>query len=297
MNGPIRVGRNNPKPTPCHKSLDRVRNKAMAMVEVSAAHYVDEKNERGWGYPHYTDLPEFGWDLALFDYVSKRREAGYKLLGLWEPGGIYYPKTNENMGYFNYNISAKTWTKKMVLSWTDPKHGGFLAKLRDIDMEPMFYFNANENLDRLVDDVAWVRSALGVHIFGLDAFSWIVHTDVNKATAVINALRADSRTEDATFITEGQLPLALSDADRRFFLTNLAQLELARGGKDKKASDDTNLTRILPVVDDGLVKNPVRFVMCHGSDWQAGDLENVYQFMRASGCQPCDWRDAPLDWK
>jgi hypothetical protein len=288
---PIRVGRNNKKPV-AHKSLDRVRGRAMAKIEVSGQHYVDDFNPGGWGHPHYHRLPEFGWDLAMFDTAKKYREAGYKLLGLWEPAGIYYELPDDKMGYFNYKIQEGSWNDRMRLSWRD-----FLAKLRGIDMEPVFYFNAQRDYDTIVEDMAWMRGALGLNIFGLDAFSWDVQQTPNIARKVIEAIRADSRTEDATLITEGQLPVSLDGADRVFFLQHLAQLELARGGPGKRASDDANLTRVLPTVDDGMVKGCVRFIDCQGSDWEDGDLEEVYSFIRAMGCQPCDWREAPLPWK
>lgn len=295
---PIRVGRNNQKPS-VHKSLDLFRNKPMAVVEVSGVHYTknpdgtpNEKNPQGWGDPHYLNLPEFGWDSALFDHARKMRDAGYRILGLWEPGSVYYPTTQENMGYFNFGIVQKCWTPTMIKTWR-----GFLAKLRSIDMEPMFYFNANSDFTRLVDDLAWCRSALGVHAFGLDAFSYIVKTNIKSARAVIQAIRDKPETEDVSLLTEGQLPVDLSDDDRRFFLTNMAQLELARGGPDKSAADDVNLTRILPAVDDALVKGAVRYVYCHGSQWKQGDREDVYQFMRASGCIPADSVAPLLEWK
>jgi len=287
----LRVGRNNQKPS-VHKSLDFFRNKPMAVVEVSGAHYVKADNPHGWGDPHYLKLPEFGWDSALYDHAKKMAEAGYKILGLWEPGSIYYPTNQENMGYFNFGIVQKNWTPIMIRSWRD-----FLAKVRALGMDVMFYFNANSDFSRIVDDLAWCRSALGVHAFGLDAFSYIVKTDTKAATAMVNAIRADERIHDIALLTEGQLPVELSDDDRRFFLLNMAQLELARGGPEKSAADDVNLTRILPAVDDALVKGAVRYVYCHGSNWKAGDRASVYQFMQASGCVPADSAATLLEWK
>lgn len=298
MKGPVRVGRNNKKPV-AHKSLDRLRGKAMAKVEVSGQHYVKpDENPMGWGHPHYTRLPEFGWELSLYDVAKRYRINGYELLGLWEPAGIYYGLPDDKMGYFNFDIQNKAWNDRMRMTWRDLLH-----KLRAIGMEPVFYFNAQRNsYETLVEDMAWMRGALGLNIFGLDALSWDILHDPKGCRGLISKIREDSRTADATLITEGQLPISLSEDDRTFFLQHLAQLELARGGKNpdgsyKRAANDTNLTRILPAVDDALVRGCVRFVDLQGSDWAEGDVDDVYSFIRAMGCQPCDWRDSPGDWK
>ena len=271
-----------------HASQERI-NGDLAYIEISAAHYVSADNPKGWGHPHYLDIEKLGWtNPKLVEYVHTAGKDGKKILAMWEPSG-QYADLADCMAWMNVTLARENWSEPMRLTWQM-----FLAEVRMAGLEPMWYLGcAGKNSSAIVEDLAFAKS-MGVQIIGLDAFSWIVHTDLAEAERIITSIRADPRTKDMTLITEGWLPVELEGAKRAFFLRHLVQLDLARGGQGKLAANDTNWDRMnsLPL-DQKIITGCRGIVLMHGSNWEAGDLEATYARATAAGLYVADYRSRP----
>lgn len=280
-----------------HETQQRVDDEPLAFIEISAAHYVSPENPKGWGDPHYGRLEREGWDVLL-PWAIQHRTAGYRVAAMWEPSG-QYAGLGECMAWCSADRVRDNWSEKMRLSWPP-----FVAKLRAMGMEPMWYIGcAGDHAATMVEDLAFARQ-MGVSIVGLDAFSWLVETDLPTAKRLINEIRADPRTKDLTLITEGWLPKSLKNgqplagADRALFLRHMAQLSLARGGGETLAALDPNWDAMsgLPM-DQKIVKGCVGIVLLHGSMWKASDEAEVYAKARELGLVPCDYRVPLGAWR
>ena len=281
-----------------HASQARVDGD-LAFVEISAAHYLSDLNPKGWGYPHYSSIETSGWaNPELLKLVRAAGKAGDKktILAMWEPSGQYDGLGETKcMAWMDATLARENWSEPMRLTWQR-----FLAEVRASGMQPMWYLGcAGHHLDTIVEDLAFAKS-MGVQIIGLDAFSWVVHTEPAKAQAAIEAIRADPRTKDLTLITEGWLPTALQNgqplekAQRAFFLRHLVQLDLARGGAGKLAVMDENWDRMDGLkLDQKIIKGCRGIVLMHGSNWVSGDLEATYLRAASAGLYVADYRSKP----
>ncbi len=283
---PTKVGNQNT----AHVSQGRVDGD-LAFVEISAAHYVSDANPKGWGYPHYLSIETMGWtNPKLMELVRAAGKGGdnKKILAMWEPSG-QYAGLDDCMAWMNPTLARENWSEPMRLSWQR-----FLAEVRAAGLEPMWYLGcAGKNASAIVEDLAFAKS-MGVQIIGLDAFSWVVHTDPAEAQRIITDIRADPRTKDLTLITEGWLPVELKGPQRAFFLRHLVQLDLARGGQGKLAVMDTNWDRMeLLSRDQKIIKGCRGIVLMHGSNWEAGDLEATYLRAASVGLYVADYRSKP----
>lgn len=274
-----------------HASLDRLRGKPIAKIEISASWYCSNSNPKGWGHPHYGKLEAEGF-TCLHSHWQTMANAGYRVAAMWEPSGWYSGAVG--MGWCNEKLLQSNWSDKMRLSWQ--KH---LAWLRSIGMDPMWYLGkAPDHLDNIVEDLAFIRKAMGVAIVGLDNFEWLIETDIAKATEVISAIRSDERTKDMTLANEGMLLPSLTGPNRAFFLRHMAHFELARGSKGAKAIEDPNWKKLETAPSDRkLVKGAVHIVEMHGSEWQTGDLEACYAKTKRLGLVPCDHRTPIGAWQ
>ena len=283
-----------------HVSQQRVDDEPIAFVEVSAARFVGDENPRGCAWPHGVKLETDGWGVLLPDLLSKRA-AGYRVAALWEPGlqSTDYGDPADCMAWISRERVQKNWSEAMRLSW--PR---FVAELRAAGMEPMWYIGcAGAHVDTMVEDLAFC-SEMGLRIVGLDAFSWLVETDLPTAKRLINEVRADPRTKDLTLITEGWLPKRLKNgeplggADRALFLRHMAQMSLARGSENTLAAMDPNWEAMsgLPM-DQKIVPVCVGIVVMHGANWKPVDLEACYARAKQLGLVPCDYRVPLGKWK
>ncbi len=264
-----------------HASQALIRDMAIGFIEVSAERHVATDNPQGWDR-QYGFIEKEGWG-CLLPRIRLYAKSGYKAVGLWEPGGNVQ-KGDPCMAWINPTIVAERWSDTMRLSWQ-----GFLAECRALGVEPIWYLGcAGNHLDTINEDLAWCAS-MGLKVIGLDAFSWTVYTDPRLAVKVIDSLRSDPRTADLCLITEGWLPDNLTDADHRYFLIHLAQLEVIENATDEKWA------RIKPEAESLLVSNGVRLILVHGP-WNE-DQAPVYERIKATGSQPVDWRLEIGEWK
>lgn len=275
-----------------HVSQERI-NGDIAFVEISAAHYVSDRNPKGWGHPHYSAIEREGFITpAIIALLDEAARDGKTIFAMWEPSCQHDPgqlAQTQCMAWMNAELAARCWSPIMQDTWPM-----LLTELSARNMRPMWYLGcAGHHLSTIVDDLAFAK-AMGVDIIGLDAFSWTVHVDPPRAQKVVEAIRADPRTKDLTLVTEGWLPVELKGPQRAFFLRHLVQLDLARGGTGKLAASDSNWTRMdgLPL-DQKIVKGCRGIVLMHGSNWESGDLEATYDRAAAAGLFVCDYRAKP----
>lgn len=272
-----------------HESQARIDG-ALEFIEVSAGHYVSGDNPKGFGDPHYTAIERDGWITPrLLERVRGAARNGKTIVALWEPSCQYAGNLPGCMAWAGPSQIAACWSQAMLDTWPM-----FLSECRSLGMEPMWYIGcAGAHTDTMVEDLAFI-AGMGVRIVGLDAFSYLVETNEPEAERCINAIRADPRTKNLTLITEGWLPRTLTGAKRAFFLRHMVQLELARGGSDKLAANDSNWSAMdgLPL-DQQIVRGCRGIVLMHGSNWQAGDLEANYRRAEAAGLYVCDYRAKP----
>lgn len=275
-----------------HESLDRLRGKPIAKIELSAARFVTNDNPQGFGHPHYTRLRDEGF-ACLRQHWQQAACAGYKVAAMWEPKGR--EPSDGAMGWVTEKGLQNNWSDAMRLSWQVE-----LATMRAMGLEPMWYLGESYRyLDTIVDDLAFV-ARMGVRIVGLDAFEMLFDTpaDIATATDAIQKLRTDKRTKNLTLVMEGAMKPTVTGATRANFLRNMAQLELARGSKDTLASLDPNWKKLETApADRKLIKGSVHIVEMHGSEWSPADLSKCYAKVKTLGLVPCDSRIPLENWK